>query len=243
MRVWGKTDTGLVRQENQDAFATGEITGYTVAVVCDGMGGTLGGQIASRLAVEQFHGEMEKALKPDMSGEQLLQAMAYSVSQANESVRDAAQKDADYRNMGTTLVGVVARDDLAVICNVGDSRAYHITRHGIEQVSRDHSLVESMVENGELTPEEARRHPNRNLITRALGPDKEIQADGFTVPWKQGEFILLCSDGLVNTVSDQEILFEVIHSGDLEHCLDRLLHMSMDRGAPDNITAILLMNI
>ena len=99
-----------------------------------------------------------------------------------------------------------------------------------------------MVEKGDITPQEARRHPSRNLITRALGPDIQAQADTFSVPWKQGDFILLCTDGLVNTVSDQEMLFEVLHDGDIESCLDHLLQISLQRGAPDNITAVLLMN-
>ena len=99
------------------------------------------------------------------------------------------------------------------------------------------------MEHGDLTPDEARRHPNRNLITRALGPDAVAQTDGFKVPWKKGDFLLLCSDGLVNTVTDQEILFEMIHNDQLDSCLDRLMTVSKGRGAPDNVTAVLLMNI
>ena len=136
-----------------------------------------------------------------------------------------------------------ARPELAVVTNIGDSRAYLISREGIRQISKDHSLVENMVDHGELTPQQARKHPSRNLITRALGPEAAVQADTFPVQWKQGDFLLLCSDGLVNTVTDQEILFEVIHGGALEECLQRLLALSRQRGAPDNVTAILLMNI
>ena len=144
--------------------------------------------------------------------------------------------------MGTTLVCALAREDLVMVGNIGDSRAYYITAEDIRQISRDHSVVENMVEKGDITPQEARRHPNRNLITRALGPDAQVQADSFSVPWRRGEFILLCTDGLVNTVSDQEMLFEVLHDGDIESCLDHLLQISLRRGAPDNITAVLLMN-
>lgn len=136
-----------------------------------------------------------------------------------------------------------ARPELAVVTNIGDSRAYLISREGIRQISKDHSLVENMVDHGELTPQQARKHPSRNLITRALGRRPPVQADTFPVQWKQGDFLLLCSDGLVNTVTDQEILFEVIHGGALEECLQRLLALSRQRGAPDNVTAILLMNI
>lgn len=243
MRVWSMTDTGLVRTENQDAYTVEVLDGYTVCVVCDGMGGTNGGQIASSIAVKTFMRELRELVKGGMTAQQLEQAAAFSVSKVNETIRSAAAENADYEHMGTTLVAAIARDDLAMVCNIGDSRAYLISRGGIRQITKDHSLVENMVEHGELTPEEARHHPQRNLITRALGPDKNVQMDGFPVSWNKGEFLLLCSDGLVNTVSDQEILFEVIHGNDLDGCLDRLLTVAKERGAPDNITAILMMNI
>lgn len=237
------TDTGLVRQENQDAYHVKSVADYTVAVVCDGMGGTNGGQIASSIGVKVFTDEMEKALQKGMAAEQIRQAMNYSISLVNDAIRREADSNPEIRRMGTTLVAAVGRDDLAVVCNIGDSRAYRISRDGIHQITKDHSLVEDMVAHGELTPNEARHHPNRNLITRALGPDAVAQPDGFTVTWRKGEFILLCSDGLVNTVTDQEILFEIIHSDELDGCLDRLLTISKGRGAPDNVTAVLLMNI
>ena len=240
MKVWGITDTGLLRKENQDSYATDWVGNYQVSVVCDGMGGTNGDQIASSMAVECFRREVCQALKAEMTAEQIAQAMSYGVSLSNAAIRKAAQDDPAYEKMGTTLVGAVCHEELAVICNVGDSRAYRITGDGIEQITRDHSVVENMVERGDITPAEARRHPSRNLITRALGPDMEAKADTFIVHWKKGEFLLLCTDGLVNTVSDQEMLFEVIHSGDLDGCLQRLLDVSRANGAPDNVTAVLI---
>ncbi len=242
MRVWGITDTGLVRKENQDAYMTAEVKGFRIAVVCDGMGGTNGGQVASRIAVDHFYRETAEALQSDMTPEQIGQTMSYAASVAHNAIRKTAQEVAEYEKMGTTLVGAVCRRDMAVICNIGDSRAYHITKRGIEQISRDHSVVESMIENGEITEVQAKHHPSRNLITRALGPDMEAKADTFPLPWRDGEFILLCTDGLVNTVSDQEILFEVIHSAELEGCLERLLEVARSHGAPDNVTAVLIEN-
>ena len=121
-------------------------------------------------------------------------------------------------------------------------RSYLVTRDGIFQISRDHSVVENMVERGDLTPLAARHHPKRNLITKALGPDPVVSPDTFPVEWTVGDYILLCSDGLVNTVADQEILFEVIHGGEVDDCLERLLALSKMRGAPDNVTAVLIMN-
>ena len=243
MRIWGITDTGLVRHENQDAYATKSLGQYTVGVVCDGMGGTNGGKRASTIAVEVYLEEIGKQLQDGMDAVQIAQASSCCIAMANDAIRAEAATHAGYERMGTTLVSAIARDEMAVITNIGDSRAYFISRSGITRISKDHSVVEDMVEKGDITPEEARHHPKRNLITRALGPETQAQADTFPIEWKQGDFILLCSDGLVNTVSDQEILFEVIHDGEINDCLTRLLELSRQRGAPDNVTAILMMNI
>lgn len=243
MRIWGITDTGLVREENQDAFSTRLVGQYTVAVVCDGMGGTNGGQRASSIAVETYQYEIGQQLKDGMDASQIAQASSYCIALANDAIRAEASSHVGFERMGTTLVSAIAWDEMAVISNIGDSRAYFINRSGITRISNDHSVVENMVANGELTPEEARHHPKRNLITRALGPEAHAIADTFPIEWKQGDFILLCSDGLVNTVSDQEILFEVIHNGEIDDCLARLLDLSRQRGAPDNVTVILMMNI
>ncbi len=243
MRVWGTTDVGLVRSENQDAYSIREMKDYTAAVVCDGMGGTNGGRVASSLAVDVYQQTLEGKLHSIMEMPEMAVAMSESVKEANEAVRQRAAENREYQQMGTTLVSAVAKKEWAVLANVGDSRAYHINRGGIRQITRDHSVVENMVERGDLTPEEAKHHPRRNLITRALGPDADVQTDTFELIWKQGDFILLCSDGLVNTVSDQEILFEVIHNGEPDTCLDRLLDLSKQRGAPDNVTMLLMMNI
>jgi protein phosphatase len=126
---------------------------------------------------------------------------------------------------------------------VGDSRAYHITKDGITRVTRDHSWVENMIERGDLTEEEARHHPNRNLITRALGPEGEAKGDSYICSIAPGDYFLLCSDGLVNTVTDQEMLFEVIHGGEPESCLDRLMTIAKNQGAPDNVTVVLMQNL
>lgn len=243
MRNWGITDTGLVREENQDAYAVKTVGQYTVAVVCDGMGGTNGGQLASNVAVHAYQDQIEQQLRDGMNSQQVGQVSAYCVSQANDAIRQEAASRPGYERMGTTLVSAVAWDDGAVVTNIGDSRAYLITQSGITRISKDHSVVEDMIDKGELTLESARHHPKRNLITRALGPERQANADTFPVSWKQGDYLLLCSDGLVNTVSDMEILFEVIHNGEPSDCLSRLLALSLQRGAPDNVTAILLMNI
>lgn len=236
MKHWKITDPGLVRRENQDAFGFAQLSGgYTVAVVCDGMGGVAGGSIASSVAVETYIRTLSDSDHPD-------QAMRAAVMAANSAIRQRAAGHPELRSMGTTLVSALVKGDRVLISNVGDSRAYLAGAQGLRQISRDHSLVEDMVEKGDLTPGQARSHPRRNLITRALGPDPAVEADDFAIQWKAGDFLLLCSDGLVNTVTDQEIMFEILHNGQPEDCLQRLMAISKQRGAPDNVTAILLMN-
>ena len=238
MNIWSMTDTGLVRKENQDAYAVKTAFGHTICVVCDGMGGAAGGQLASRIAVDTFSAEMEKRLSQETKPDRLREVSVVAVALANRAVREAARTSEEYHSMGTTLVSAVSFDGGVVIANVGDSRAYHINKERIHQVTRDHSLVEHMVERGDITAEEARRHPNRNLITRALGPDVDPECDCYTCQLLPGDFLLLCTDGLVNTVTDEEIMREVLH-GDTNTCMERLLAISKSRGASDNITVVL----
>lgn len=241
MKQWGITDAGLARPDNQDAYAMAEVAGFTVAIVCDGMGGAAGGQVASTTAVETVLDELKRSLRQEMDETQLMQAVLYAIACANDAIHRCADEKEELSRMGTTLVCAICRPTgEALLCNIGDSRGYHLSGDGIKQITRDHSVVEHMVERGELTHAQARRHPNRNLITRALGPDETAQADTFTITLQEGEFLLLCTDGLVNTVSEQEMLFEVIHESDLEGCLGRLLQIAQDNGAPDNVTAVLM---
>ena len=242
MNVWGMTDIGLVRKENQDAYVTAQHTasGRTVGVVCDGMGGPAGGRVASQIAVSVYLEELEKLLTADQTPQQLLEASAQAAALANQAIQAETERREECRNMGTTLVSAISYDGGVVVTNVGDSRAYHITEDGITRITKDHSLVESMVDRGDITAEEARRHPSRNLITRALGLDISADCDGYICPMNAGEYLLLCSDGLVNTVTDQEMLFEVIHGDGPDTCLDRLLAIAKRQGAPDNVTAVLM---
>ena len=142
---------------------------------------------------------------------------------------------------GTTLVSAVAWGEQALLSNVGDSRAYVIRPGGggISRVTKDHSLVERLVDKGAITAEEARSYPGRNLITRALGPDPEALSDSYRIDLRPGDYLLLCTDGLVSTVTDQEMEREILR-GDDNACLDRLLDIARDQGAPDNVTAVLL---
>ena len=238
IKTWAITDVGLVRKENQDTYRIARNGG--VCVVCDGMGGAAGGRIASTLAAETYVAELDKVLTPDMTPEQLREASSYAVAMANQAVENRATEDAELSNMGTTLVSAIAYEGGTVITNIGDSRAYYITEAGITRITKDHSLVESMVDHGDITADEARHHPNRNLITRALGRDTNAACDGYIRPMEKGDYILLCTDGLVNTVTDQEMLFEIIHGQGEDTCLSRLMEIAKSQGAPDNVTAVLM---
>ena len=237
MDMWGITHRGAVRQQNQDAFAMRELgDGRVVALVCDGMGGARAGNVASSMAVDIF---METFLAQPKAAD--LERMERAADQANSQVFQRAVEDERCVGMGTTLVAALAGPGEALILNEGDSRAYHISEaEGISQVTRDHSLVEDLVQRGELTRDQARVHPHKNLITRALGADPELRADAFRRELTEGDFLLLCSDGLSNVVSEQEILYEVVHGGEACTCCRRLLDIALHRGAPDNVTAVLI---
>ena len=238
IKTWAITDVGLVRKENQDTYRIARNGGaaHTVAHHTD----AAGGRIASTLAAETYVAELDKVLKPDMTPEQLREASSYAVAMANQAVENRAMEDAELSNMGTTLVSAIAYEGGTVITNIGDSRAYYITEAGITRITKDHSLVESMVDHGDITADEARHHPNRNLITRALGRDTNAACDGYIRPMEKGDYILLCTDGLVNTVTDQEMLFEIIHGQGEDTCLSRLMEIAKSQGAPDNVTAVLM---
>ena len=240
MNVCGKTDVGLRRHENQDTFAVEQSEKLLIAVVCDGMGGAEGGQIASSLAVETFMKEIRALLRADMTAGQLRELASFCVAKANTAVYQRALQEPAYQGMGTTLVSAVAGERDAVICNIGDSRAYLIHNGEMTRITHDHSVVQTLVESGNITAEEARTHPNRNLITRALGPDETTLCDAFDVSFAHGDKILLCTDGLVVTATDEEICRIVCADKRAEEKLDDLIALAKAQGAPDNVTAVLI---
>ncbi len=241
MNIWTITDVGAVRRQNQDAFRVEQPRpGQALVTVCDGMGGARAGNIASELAVGAFGDKvLELLADPERAGEPgavLLEA----VEAANQVVCARADTDPDCLGMGTTLVAALVTEERCHLVNVGDSRAYLASDEGIRRITRDHSLVEDLVRRGEITPEQARNHPQTNLITRALGAAETARPDLYQEPYTPGAFLLLCSDGLSNMVTDQEMLYEIIHGGEPSDCCKRLLDTALSRGAPDNVTAVLL---
>ncbi len=239
MNVWGITHPGLVREQNQDAFEIRVLAdGGVIAVVCDGMGGAKSGNVASSLATGTF---MDALMQNELpTDENIRWHMEEAASIANQVVYHRAQQDDHCSGMGTTMVAVTARGDMAYILNEGDSRCYHIAGDEATRITRDHSLVEALVERGELTREQARTHPHKNLITRALGTEVQLRTDFYSQPIKAGEYLLLCSDGLSNVVGREELNQLTVQGASLEESCQQLLSLALERGAPDNVTVVLV---
>lgn len=242
MQSWGLTDQGCVRKQNQDAFHIEKLDRNSLlCVVCDGMGGAKSGNIASTLAVDVFVEEVRRTWTPSITQYKLEQMLRGAVKLANFTVYDQSQQFEEFDGMGTTLVAALIHGHQVTVVNVGDSRAYKVDSDGIRQITRDHSLVQVMVDRGELTPELARTYPGKNFITRAIGTETMVECDLYHLEVRKGDYLLLCSDGLSNTMDEQEMLFEIVHGVKKQHCCQRLLDIAKNRGAPDNVTSILIM--
>ncbi len=242
MQSWGMTDPGCVRPQNQDAFDVEDLDRSTkLCVVCDGMGGAKSGNVASTLAAEVFVEEVRRSWVSGMDLEETEQMLRGAVKLANFTVFDQAQQLEEFAGMGTTLVAALIQGKEVTVVNVGDSRCYHVGQNGIRRITTDHSLVQMMVDRGDLTPERARTYPGKNYITRAIGTEPVAECDVFQLDVERGDFLLLCSDGLSNMMDDQEILFEVAHGINKQLCCQRLMDIGKNRGAPDNMTCVLVL--
>lgn len=241
MQCWGLTDTGCVRSQNQDTFQIEQLDRNTVlCIICDGMGGAKSGNVASTLAADVFVEEVRRTWSSGMDQGMIDQMLEGAVKLANFTVYDQGQQFEEFSGMGTTLVAALIKGEEVTVVNVGDSRAYMINTNGIRRITVDHSLVEVMIQRGELTPEEAKTYPGKNYITRAIGTESVVACDLFHLDAEKGSCVFLCSDGLTNIIDDQEILFEVVHGVKKQHCCQRLLDIAKGRGAPDNVTSVLV---
>ena len=242
MELWGITDSGKVRRQNQDVFKVlyDEDRDVAVLVVCDGMGGARSGNVASALAAEAFMRYMGKYIEDIGEKSDIALTMSDAVLAANRAVYSKSMQDEEFAGMGTTLTAAISTADGEVVVNVGDSRVYHVTPNSITQITKDHSVVEEMIDRGDLTRSEAYRHPNKNLITRALGTSDQEAPDVFFLNLESGEHILLCSDGLSNVVLDSEMLFELQRGKSVRESCEQLVEMALSRGAPDNVTVVIL---
>ncbi|MBQ7599179.1 MAG: Stp1/IreP family PP2C-type Ser/Thr phosphatase [Clostridia bacterium] len=249
MVFYGATDTGMVREMNQDNFIVAKVAEDVLfAVVCDGMGGAAGGSVASAIAVDSYSSliKEEEAKSPafmGMSEQDFSAMMLNAVDLANRDVLARAEADRDLEGMGTTLVSCIICGTKAYAVNVGDSRLYLIDEKGITQVTKDHSYVQYLVDLGKMSSEEAKTSPNKNIITRAVGTEKGTEGDFYSFSVPSGSKLLLCSDGLSNQVDAGEIFETVRNITDGEEAKDaceKLISLANGRGGPDNITAVIL---
>lgn len=242
MNAYGLTDIGKVRQSNQDSFYLSHIPAenQVIAIICDGMGGAKAGNVASELAINYVRDGIRDSLKPKMSADYIKNMLITSVTAANKIIYEKSLESKEYEGMGTTIVALIIDGDKSVIVNVGDSRAYIVSKGEIKQLTHDHSLVEDMIDKGELTREQARNHPGKNLLTRSLGTENSVLCDVFIEKTADIENILLCSDGLSNSISDKKILNLVTKELDCVKCCEQLVKAANSGGGSDNITVVLI---
>ena len=249
------TDVGMKRSNNQDSYILKSYSEKTcLCVVCDGMGGARGGSEASRLASEKFVSVIDDFISPyignktkKLQGSEIKNALISAVEQANTAVYEYAQLHPTLKGMGTTLVAALIIKDTVFCVNVGDSRMYFIKKDKIKQITKDHSYVQYLLDIGQITPEEALTFPNKNIITRAIGTESSVKADFIRESVSEGTYILLCSDGLTNFVSEEGI--HDIIMGEDRRALDqiklsitvrKLIDCANQNGGADNITATLV---
>ncbi len=237
MKLTGDSHIGLVRSSNQDAMRYGTLdNGGVYAVVCDGMGGANGGNVASNIAVDIIANRIEEGYANGVTPRSPDHLLASAMAAANIEIFDRAKNEPQYEGMGTTVVAVIVSGSNAYISHVGDSRIYLHRDNALQQVTRDHSVVQEMIESGQLTEEQARSHPRKHFITRALGVSAMEEGEFDEVELEPNDKLLLCTDGLTNMV-DNAALTNLLGNG---ADIDILIQAALDGGGTDNITAVLL---
>ena len=242
MRVYCETNKGLMRENNEDSFIVEESERYNLYAVADGMGGHKAGEVASSIAIEVIRDCFKiNILKEDFKAPTFI---IESIDAANDRIRKEALNKDEYSGMGTTITMAVIDLDVNIIyiANVGDSRAYIIRNDEIIQITEDHTYVNELIKDGEITREEAKHHPKRNVITRAVGSEEYVHADIFEIELIDNDVILLCTDGLTTHLSDEKILSTIKEFG-CEEGVQRLIKLANDSGGTDNITVIIVDNI
>lgn len=242
MQIFFKTDVGLVRSCNQDSCRYGKISDTCAwSVVCDGMGGANGGSVASAEAVEEISRILCEGFSFDLTEDELRELLVSAVQSANSKVFAMSCEHDNLRGMGTTVEAALIKDGTLYVVHAGDSRVYLISKGEISQVTVDHSLVQQLVDRGQITPEEARVHPNKNFITRALGVEEKLDVDYITRPFAKGDILIMCTDGMSNYFETKELL-EVVNDTPHEELAEQFVELAKERGGSDNITVTVLVN-
>ena len=240
IKVFSKSDIGLVRKSNEDACRCGVFSGNAAwAVVCDGMGGVNGGNIASSLAVQEISAALLSGYRDGMTGDDIRSLLAAAIIRANEAVHETAGSNTALTGMGTTVVAAIVSGGTVHVAHAGDSRAYLIAGGEIRQLTTDHSVVQEMVEKGDLTAQQAKKHPQKNIITRALGVEPSIHIDYNETSAPKGSRLLICTDGLTNYVDEDNIL-ALSEKLDEKQLTEKLIELAKAGGGGDNITVAIL---
>lgn len=239
MIIHSKIDKGVIRHSNQDAFIAGEITkNFTFAIVCDGMGGANAGNIASEIAVKTVSEYLYNSYRENMTTDDIEKIIKSAISSANMQIFERATNNEALKGMGTTIAIAVVKDNDVVIAHVGDSRIYLVS-DTLLQLTKDHSVVQSLIESGKISPKDASVHPRKNVITRALGVEEEVIPDTDFLTINSGQSLLLCSDGLTNFVDDNEIL-KIFSKNEPDAVCEKLVNTANKNGGGDNITVVTL---
>lgn len=240
MKIVGKTDVGMVRDTNQDAFkilALGQ--GAGLALVCDGMGGAQGGDTASSIAKKVIGDTIQAKYQDSMGSEAAKFLVQEAVLEANHAIYQTAKENPELAGMGTTVVSVLLYQNHAYVVHVGDSRLYRYRNHQLSQLTRDHSYIQEMVDRGELSADQARVHPDRNFITRAVGVQWDVEIDLQVLELEAGDRLLLCTDGLSNICTDEQIE-QVLEEKPVEESAEILVQLANQGGGHDNITVVIV---
>lgn len=237
------THPGMVRSHNEDSLAAEAEIG--LAVLADGMGGYNAGEVASGIAVELIRAEMKKSLadrKPEaFDGDEAERLIEAHSAKANNAIYQASQTQPQYSGMGTTLVVALWHDNKISVGHIGDSRLYRLRDGALEQITRDHSLLQEQIDSGMITKEQARHSQNKNLVTRAVGIDPEVETEVHTYSVQPGDVYLLCSDGLSDMVTDEDVQLTLgALASNLPLAAEQLVQMANDNGGRDNISVILV---
>ncbi|WP_173916528.1 Stp1/IreP family PP2C-type Ser/Thr phosphatase [Halobacillus sp. Marseille-Q1614] len=236
------TDTGQVRSHNEDAGgAYKNDKGQILAVVADGMGGHRAGDVASQLAVTILHNRWKETLSVE-SPDQAETWLKEAIHEVNQKILEHSHENEECRGMGTTVVVSICSESFVSVGHIGDSRVYLADSDGFRQITEDHSLVNELVRSGQISEDEAEHHPRKNVLLKALGTDEQVTADILTVEFEEDNRLLLCSDGLTNKVSGDELAEIADYEGDWENFGHNLIDLANDRGGEDNITLVIVHN-
>ncbi len=243
MRYYSNSVSGMVRIENEDSCVVKKISENCIlAIVADGMGGHRGGKKASSVALNSICGYIEKNMvsTKKYTESKIRKLLEAAASEANREIFECSEKNEEFRGMGTTVVVCLMMSERYYVISAGDSRMYLNSKDSLAQITKDHSYVAELVELGLISKEDARNHPNKNVITRALGAEKTIEFDFYTGNLNSGETILICSDGLSNMVSDEEILEIIKKHSSPEDIVQKLVNMANENGGTDNISVVVI---